>query len=148
LGFGSLAAPLLLVLARSRACLLLTGGGLVATAVAPVASVAVAPLALVGAAGTVVECASTEVLQRSVPDHVRAFSLGLTDTAIVLAAMVGALVAPRLVSLLGPVAVFVGLAALLVAMAGLNGVPNRSRFSRSPEGDTAASASRGRGRRR
>jgi hypothetical protein len=51
----------------------------------------------------------TDVLQRSVPDRVRAFALGLADAIMVLAAMFGALVAPGLASLVGPVPLFVGL---------------------------------------
>lgn len=117
LGFGSLAAPLLGLLIRRRASLLVTGAALAAAGVAPGVAVAVAPIALVGAAGTVVECASTDVLQRAVPDHVRAFSLGLTDMVMVLAALLGALVAPWTVSLVGPVTLFVGLGVLVAAAA-------------------------------
>ena len=98
LGFGSLAAPLLGLLIRLRGSLLITGGGFAAAGLVPGVAAAVGPLAVAGAAGTVVECVSTEVLQRSVPDRVRAFSLGLADSVMVLAAMLGALVAPRLAS--------------------------------------------------
>jgi hypothetical protein len=115
LGFGSLAAPLLGLLVRLRASLLLSGAGFAAAGLAPGVAVAAAPMAVAGAALTVVECACTDVLQRSVPDHVRAFSLGLADTAMVSAALLGALVAPALVTLVGPVALFVGLG-LLVAV--------------------------------
>ncbi len=109
LGFGSLAAPLLGLVVRLRPSLWLSGGGVAAAGLAPGVAVAVGPLAVLGAAGTVVECASTDTLQRSVPDHVRSFSLGLADMIMVLAAMIGALVAPQLVSAVGPVALFVGL---------------------------------------
>ena len=74
-------------------------------------------MVLAGASGTVVECVGTEVLQRSLPDRVRAFSLGLADSAMVLAALLGALVAPSLTTLLGPVAMFVSLAATLAIVA-------------------------------
>lgn len=117
LGFGSLAAPLLALVIRLRVSLLLTGGGFAAAGLAPGVAVAVGPLALAGAAGTVVECASTDVLQRSVPDHVRAFSLGLTDSAMVLAAALGAVVAPLIVTWFGPDVLFAGLG-LLVALVG------------------------------
>lgn len=69
---------------------------------------------LAGASGTVVECVGTEVLQRSLPYRVRAFSLGLADSVMVLAALLGALAAPSLTTLFGPV---VGLAATLAVVA-------------------------------
>jgi hypothetical protein len=117
LGFGALAAPLLGRLVALRGALLLDGGGLLAVGLAPLAAVGVAPLALSGASSTVVECVATETLQRAVPDRFRAFALGLTDSVMVAAAAAGALVAPRLVTLLGPTAVFAVLSLLLVAVA-------------------------------
>jgi MFS family permease len=111
LGFGSLTAPALAVLLRLRGSLLLTGAGLAAAGVTPGVAVAATPLALAGGAGTVVECVSTEVLQRSVPDHVRAFALGLADSVMVSAAMIGSLVAPQLMDLVGPSVSFVALGA-------------------------------------
>lgn len=113
LGFGSLAAPLLGLVIRRRASLLLTGAGFAGAGLAPGVAVGATPLVLAGAGGTVVECACTDVLQRSVPDRVRAFSLGLADSAMVSAALLGVLVAPTLVGLAGPVAVFVGLGAVV-----------------------------------
>jgi hypothetical protein len=71
-----------------------------------------------GAAATVVECISTDVLQRAVPDHLRAFSLGLTDAAMVSAALLGALLVPLLISLTGPSMSFLILGALLLLIAG------------------------------
>ena len=68
-----------------------------------------------------VECLCTDVLQRSVPDRSRAFALGLADAIMVLAAMLGALVAPGLASLVGPVPLFVGLGASLALAALLLG---------------------------
>jgi MFS family permease len=114
LGFGSLAAPLIGLLVRLRGSLLTTGAGLALAGAAPTVSLAVAPLVAVGAAGTWVECVSTDVLQHAVPDRVRAFSLGLTDSVMVLAAALGALVAPAVSSLIGPTPTFVGLGVLLV----------------------------------
>ena len=64
---------------------------------------------LAGASGTVVECVGTEVLQRSLPDRVRAFSLGLADSVMVLAACSVRWWRRALTTLLGPVALFVGL---------------------------------------
>jgi MFS family permease len=120
LGFGSLAAPLLASVLRMRAALVVSAAGVGLAGALPGVAAAVAPLALAGAAGTVVECASTEVLQRSLPDRLRAFSLGLSDAVMVLAAMLGALVAPWLAGVLGPAALFVTLA-LLLGLAAVGG---------------------------
>ena len=106
LGFGSLAAPLLRRLLALRGSLRWVGARLLVAGVVPGAAAAVAPLALAGAGSTVVECVATETLQRRVPDRFRAFSLGLTDSVMVAAAAVGALVGPGLVSLVGPVPAF------------------------------------------
>jgi hypothetical protein len=125
LGFGSLAAPLLGLLIRLRGSLLVTGGGLAVAGLVPGVAAAVGPLAVAGAAGTVVECVSTEVLQRSVPDRVRAFSLGLADSVMVLAAMLGALIAPRLASLIGAPTLFVVTGLILIA-AGVSGSRSRA----------------------
>ena len=113
LGFGSLAAPAAGRSAADAGRLLVTAGGLGVAGVLPGMLLAAGPLAVAGAAGTVVECVSTEVLQRSVPDRRRAFALGLADAVMVAAAMLGALVAPWLASTLGPVALFVTLALVL-----------------------------------
>lgn len=117
LGFGSLAGPLVGLLVRLRGSLLLTAGGFVAAGAAPGMLLASGPLALSGAAGTTVECISTDVLQHRVPDRVRAFSLGLMDSVMVLAAALGALVAPVLTGSAGPVLTFVGLGSLVVGAA-------------------------------
>ncbi|HSU35012.1 MAG TPA: MFS transporter [Propionibacteriaceae bacterium] len=131
LGFGSLAAPLLGLVVRLRGSLLITGGGFAVVGLAPGVAVAVGPLAVAGAAGTVVECVSTEVLQRSVPDRVRAFSLGLADSVMVLAAMLGALIAPRLASLIGAPTLFVATGLVLIAV-GMS--RSRSRTEELPVG--------------
>ena len=119
LGFGSLAAPLLRRALALRGSLRATGAGLLLAGVVPGAAAAVAPLALAGAGSTVVECVATETLQRRVPDRFRAFSLGLTDSVMVAAAAVGALVGPGLVSLVGPVPAFGTLGLLLAVAASL-----------------------------
>ena len=119
LGFGALAAPLVAHALRMRAALAVSAAGLGLAGALPAVATAAGPLVVAGAAGTVVECASTEVLQRSVPDRVLAFSLGLSDAIMVLAAMLGALVAPWLAGALGPVPLFVTLAlALALASVG------------------------------
>lgn len=116
LGLGALAAPLLGRLVALRGALLLDGTGLLAAGAAPVAALGTAPLALSGAGSTVIECVATETLQRGVPDQFRAFALGLTDSVMVSAAALGALVTPHLVTLLGPTAVFALLSVPLVAL--------------------------------
>ena len=55
---------------------------------------ALVPLALAGAAAVSVEAAATSVLQEVVSDDVRATVLGLNDSVIVAAALVGSLLAP------------------------------------------------------
>ena len=106
LGFAALGAPLLRRLAptpeksvRRGLCILAIGLMLVV----PVPSVgwALAPLALAGAAAVSIEAAATEVLQETVSDEVRATVLGINDSVIVAAALVGSLVAPMAVELLG-----------------------------------------------
>jgi hypothetical protein len=115
LGFGSLTAPLVGLLVRLRGAVLLTGSGLALAGAAPGVSLAAGPLVLAGGSATWVECLSTDVLQHAVPDRVRAFALGLTDSVMVLAAALGALLAPLLVRAVGPVPTFVTLGLLLVA---------------------------------
>lgn len=100
-----------------RAALAVSASGFALAGALPGVAAAAGPLVIAGAAGTVVECASTEVLQQSVPDRVCAFSLGLSDAIMVLAAMLGALVAPWLAGFLGPVALFVTLALVLGVVA-------------------------------
>jgi MFS family permease len=122
LGFGALAAPLLCrlgrtALSRVRWGLLLMGGTLLLLASTPSVAWALAPLALVGAVSVHVESALTETIQDAVPDGARAGVLGLTDTVMVAAALLGSLVAPWLSSALGPRA-----AVLLLAGVGLGGL--------------------------
>ena len=106
LGFGALAAPLLwwcgrTSLRRAHAGLLLLAGALILVPVSPHLLLALPALAVVGAAAVHVESAATETIQDGVPDAQRAGTLGLTDSAMVGAAMLGALLAPVMVSLLG-----------------------------------------------
>ncbi len=120
LGFGALGAPLLWWLgssahARARLGLVLLGVALLVVPVGPGVAWALAPLAVVGAASVHVESAVTETIQDAVPDDRRAGILGLTDSVMVGAALVGSLAAPWLSSLLGAHALFVLLAVLCLA---------------------------------
>ena len=63
------------------------------------------------------EAAATGVLQESVPDEVRATILGLNDSIIIAAALVGALAAPALVEVTGGRVVFAVLAAVSLLVA-------------------------------
>jgi MFS family permease len=113
LGFGALAAPALRPLAPGvGTALLFTGLPLCVAAITPALAWAMVPLALLGAGATHVECQVTALLQRLVPDRGLAFALGVTDTAMVSAALIGAGVAPWLSAVLGPQA-FLGLCAAL-----------------------------------
>lgn len=106
LGFGALAGPLLgrsgTPARRVRWGMLLVGAPLLFVAGSQALVVALAPLALIGAAAVQVEAASTGILQDAVPDSLRATALGLADTAMVAAALLGALVGPVLTGLVGP----------------------------------------------
>ena len=72
------------------------------------------PLVLAGAATVHVESAVTETIQDAVPDSQRAGALGLTDSVMVGAALLGSLLAPWLGSVLGPSGLLLGLAATTV----------------------------------
>ena len=103
LGFGALGAP---VLARLVTPTATRGLAAVATcvlvvAVSPVPWVAFVPLALGGASAVIVESVLTGTLQESVPDRYRAGALGLGDTVMVGACLVGSLVTPPLVAMVG-----------------------------------------------
>jgi MFS family permease len=106
LGFAAFGAPLLRRLGRSSEHSIVWGLALLALGlvlVVPVPSVgwALAPLALAGAAAVGVEAGATAVLQEHVCDEVRASVLGINDTVIIAAALVGSLVAPVAVGLVG-----------------------------------------------
>jgi MFS family permease len=107
LGFGALGAPLLWwirgsAVRRRRVGLGLLVLALLAVAASPSLAWALVPLALMGAATVQVESAVTQTIQDGVPDVRRAGVLGLADSVMVGAGMVGALTAPGLASVLGP----------------------------------------------
>jgi MFS family permease len=108
LGFGALGGPLLASRGRrSRQPLgpglLLVGVALVAVAGSPTAWWAAVPLLLTGAAAVQVEAAATETIQREAGDDRSAGVLGLADTLMVSAGLVGAVAAPVLTDLVGAV---------------------------------------------
>ena len=121
-GFAALGAPLLRRIAPTpeksvRRGLCLLAIGLVLVVPVPSVGWALAPLALAGAAAVSIEAAATGVLQETVSDEVRATVLGINDSVIIAAALVGSLVAPMAVELLGgaPLMGGVGTVVLLVA---------------------------------
>jgi MFS family permease len=120
-GFGALAAPALWRLgsstgSRQRRGLLLLGVGLLLVPFAPAVGWAILPLLVAGAATVHVEGAVTEAIQDAVRDDQRAGMLGLTDSVMVAAAMIGSLAAPALASVLGagPFVAVLALACLVV----------------------------------
>lgn len=107
LGFGALAGPACQrrgddTTTRMRRGMLLAAVALLGAALAPSVLGAALPLLLVGALAVNVEAAATELLQQTVPDHRRAGMLGVADSAMVCAAMIGALAAPALAGWWGP----------------------------------------------
>jgi MFS family permease len=117
LGFGALAGPALVRIGRSDPARVATGlvvvaGCLLLTVPSPSLVWAVLPLAVVGAAAVQVESAATGIIQAHAPDRVRASVLGVTDTAMVGAAMVGAFAAPVAVAGVGSRPVLAGAAGL------------------------------------
>ena len=119
LGFGALGGPLLarLVGPSVPRGLAVLAAALLVVAVSPVPWVALVPLALGGASAVVVESLLTGRLQDAMPDHYRAGALGVADSVMVGACLVGSLVTPALVEAVGPRAtVLVGGAAALVAL--------------------------------
>lgn len=122
LGFGALATPAICWVLRLRstavlAALVLTAVPLAVTAAVPSWWLALFPLALVGAGATQVECAVTGVIQRAVPDHARAFALGVTDTAMVSVALAGAAAAPPLAAAATPAGLVIVLTLVTAAAA-------------------------------
>lgn len=121
-GFAALGAPLLRRIAPTpeksvRRGLCLLSVGLVLVVPVPSVGWALAPLALAGAVAVSIEAAATGVLQETVSDEVRATVLGINDSVIIAAALVGSLVAPMAVELLGGALLMggVGTVVLLVA---------------------------------
>ncbi len=105
-GFAALGAPLLRRLGRTpvvsvRRGLLLVALGILLVVPAPSLHWALVPLALAGAAAVSVEAAATSILQEGVADDVRATVLGLNDSVIIAAALVGSLIAPVSVEVVG-----------------------------------------------
>jgi predicted MFS family arabinose efflux permease len=121
-GFGALGAPLLGRLGRSAASrtrlgLLTLAGALALVPLLPHHLGVLVVLAIAGAAAVHVEGAVTEVIHDRVPDTRRAGTLGLTDSVMVAAAMLGSLVAPPLAAWLGARELVALLAATCVAAA-------------------------------
>ena len=101
--------------ARVRGGLVLGAGCLVSVAPTPSLAWALVPLAVVGAAAVQVESAATGIIQVHAPDRVRAGVLGVTDTAMVAAAMAGAFLAPLAVEAVGARVVLVATGVLCAA---------------------------------
>lgn len=142
LGFASLAGPLLAPLGggpagRVRYGLVLVTAGLVLAAAAPGVLWVLLPLALVGAAAVHAEAAATAVLQAHVPDAARAGVLGLADTAMIGAALLGSLLGPPLAQAAGSGPALLGLA---VAVLGMLGVAHRPPAPARRDGRAAAPA--------
>ena len=106
LGFAAFGAPLLRRLGATpvvtmRRSLLLVALGVLLVAPAPTIGWALVPLAIAGAAAVSVEASATSVLQEEVSDDVRASVFGLNDSIIVAAALIGTLLAPVSVKVVG-----------------------------------------------
>jgi MFS family permease len=122
LGFAAFGAPILRRLGRSPEHsttwnLALMAVGLVLVVPVPSLGWSFAPLALAGAAAVSVEAGATAVLQEHVPDEVRAGVLGINDTVIIAAALVGSLVAPVAIHLVGGAVLLGGLALIVLLVA-------------------------------
>jgi MFS family permease len=125
LGFGALGAPLLsrLALPFGGATiprgLILIAAALALVAATPVPWPALPLLAVAGATGVMVESLMTGTLQDAVPDRYRAGALGLADSVMVGACLLGSLVAPALARYAGarPALLLVALAAALPVLA-------------------------------
>ncbi len=148
-GFGALAGPLAGRCGRPwrwgvRAWLVVLAVCLVAVAPTPSLAVAVAPLALAGAVAVQVETEATRLVQVGAPDELRASVLGVADSAMVAAGLVGALVAPILAGLLGP-RVLVALAAgcCLLAVPLLRSAARGSELATVPSPEAVAAAPAG-----
>ncbi len=119
-GFAALGAPVLRRLGRSAEHSIRWGLLLVAAGAGPRrpgsdAVVVPRPVRPGGRRGVSVEAGATRCLVEHVADRVRATVLGINDTVIVGAALVGSLVAPVAVELLGG-ALLMGCLALFVAL--------------------------------
>ncbi len=112
LGFGALGGPVLGRLGSRwdlgpRTWLVVLAGALAAVPAVATLWAALPLLALAGAAAVQVEIVATEYVQAGAPDELRASVLGLTDTAMVAAALVAALVTPTLADQVGGTGVMV-----------------------------------------
>lgn len=122
-GLGGLAGPLMARAGRdedanaawSLGCV---GGPLVLVALSPGLAWALVPLAVAGAAAVQVEALATATFQRATPDRHRASVLGIGDTAIVSAALVGSLVGPVAASAFGarPLTAVLGVLTVLLVV--------------------------------
>ena len=121
LGFGALGAPLVgrFVRVTTSRGLLVISVAVALVAATPVPWPALPLLALASAIGVVIESLLTGTLQVAVPDRYRAGALGLADTVMVGACLVGSLVAPALATYAGarPALLVVALAALVPVFA-------------------------------
>ncbi len=129
LGFGALGAPLLarLVTPTVPRGLAVVAGAVLVVAVSPVPWVALVPLALGGASAVVVESVLTGTLQEAVPDRYRAGALGVGDTVMVGACLVGSLLTPTCVAVIGARPTIALAALLAVAPATWRTRPSRRR---------------------
>jgi predicted MFS family arabinose efflux permease len=105
-GFAALGAPLLRHVGRTPTLsmwrgLLVVALGIALVVPAPGVHWALLPLAVAGAAAVGVEASATSVLQETIDDDVRATVLGFNDSVIIGAALVGSLLAPVSVELVG-----------------------------------------------
>lgn len=86
---------------------------IVIVGVAPVALVAVVAMGVVGISNAVLDVAGYTVLQRTIPNHVRASVFGLFEGYVAAMAGVGGIVAPVLVALFGVAGALVAAGAIL-----------------------------------
>lgn len=97
--------------------LALWGGGLALVGVWPEAAAALFFLAVLGIGNTLVDVAGYTLLQRAAPDEVLARVFGALDSLLLGTAVLGALVAPLAIELVGIRAAVVGLGGLLPLLA-------------------------------
>jgi hypothetical protein len=133
LGLAALGAPVLrrigpTPVASMWRALLLVACGILLVVPAPTVGWTLVPLAVAGAAAVGVETAATSVLQEEVPDDVCASVLGINDSVIVSAALVGTLLAPVSIEVVG------GGTALGATAAGLALAAWWARSTRTPPG--------------
>ena len=121
-GFAAFGGPLLRRIGRTAEhstawSLVLFALGLLLVVPVPTLAWSLAPLALAGAAAVSVEAGATAILQEHVRDEVRASVLGINDTVIIAAALVGSLVAPVAVDVAGGALLLGALTAAILAVA-------------------------------